>query len=145
MLHVQTHDSIKQSLKTQSSVLIKRKLGMALHKLWLHTGINSSAKRMLCLCTVGLHGPTRVCLIQCKISLHFLFTVVPPKSRFAIVLFSRVLSRFAYVPVLLSPHQFQRERDICMSIMAERTGYTHSQRSFSLLKRNDIRRPRLGC
>ena len=29
MLHVQTHDSIKVSLKTQSSVLIKRKLGMA--------------------------------------------------------------------------------------------------------------------
>lgn len=29
MLHVQTHDSIKVSLKTQSSVLMKRKLGMA--------------------------------------------------------------------------------------------------------------------
>lgn len=29
MLHVQTHDSIKVSLKTQSSVLIKRKPGMA--------------------------------------------------------------------------------------------------------------------
>ena len=74
-----------------------------------------------------------------NISLNFRFTVVPPKSRFANVLFASVLSRFAYVlglfPVLISSNQWQKERGICMRIalsciMAEGTKYIHSQRSF---------------
>ena len=77
-----------------------------------------------------------------QISLNFRFTVVPPKSRFANVLYASVLSRFAYVlglfPVLISSNQWQKERGICMRIslsciMAEGTKYIHSQRSFRFL------------
>lgn len=65
MLHVQTHDSIKVSLKTQSSVLIKRKLGMAFVFMVTHWDKFKRQKDAVPMDGRSI-GPTRVCPIQCK-------------------------------------------------------------------------------
>ena len=65
VLHVQTHDSIKVSLKTQSSVLIKRKLGMAFVFMVTHWDKLKRWKDAVPMDGRSI-GPTRVCPIQCK-------------------------------------------------------------------------------